>query len=35
MTAVESGRRGVPFECLIDIANALEVTASELVDGMM
>jgi hypothetical protein len=35
LTAVESGRRGVPFECLIDIANALEVTASELVEGMM
>lgn len=35
MVAVESGRRGVTFECLIDIANALDVTASELVDGMM
>jgi len=35
MAAVESGRRGVTFECLIDIANALDVTASELVDDMM
>ena len=35
MTAVESGWRGVTFECLIDIANALDVTASELVEGMM
>ena len=35
MVAVESGRRGVTFECLIDIANALDVSASELVDGMM
>ena len=35
MVAVESGRRGVTFECLIDIANALGVSASELVDGMM
>lgn len=35
LTAVESGRRGVTFECLIDIANALEVSASELVDGMV
>lgn len=35
MTAVESGRCGVTFECLIDIANALNVSASELVDGMM
>ncbi|BBY73207.1 hypothetical protein MPRF_01060 [Mycolicibacterium parafortuitum] len=34
MKAVESGRRGVAFECLIDIANELGVTASELVDGM-
>lgn len=35
MRAVESGRRGVTFECLIDIANALDVSASKLVDGMM
>lgn len=35
LTAVESGRRGVTFECLFDIANALDVTASELVEGMM
>ncbi|QVI27350.1 helix-turn-helix transcriptional regulator [Mycolicibacterium neoaurum] len=34
MKAVESGRRGVTFECLIDIANALGVTASELLEGM-
>jgi len=33
MAAVENGRRGVTFECLIDIANALDVTASRLVDG--
>ncbi|WP_395308026.1 helix-turn-helix transcriptional regulator [Mycobacterium sp. AMU20-3851] len=34
MKAVESGRRGVTFECLIDIANELGVTASELIEGM-
>ncbi|QVI30710.1 helix-turn-helix transcriptional regulator [Mycolicibacterium neoaurum] len=34
MKAVESGRRGVTFEGLIDIANELGVTASELVEGM-
>jgi transcriptional regulator with XRE-family HTH domain len=34
MTAVESGRRGVTFECLIDIASELDVTASELLRGM-
>ena len=34
LKAVERGRRGVPFECLIDIANELEVTAAELLEGM-
>ncbi|WP_152515855.1 helix-turn-helix domain-containing protein [Mycobacterium sp. ZZG] len=34
LKAVESGRRGVTFECLIDIANELGVSASELVEGM-
>jgi transcriptional regulator with XRE-family HTH domain len=34
LKAVESGRRGVTFECLIDIANELGVAASDLVEGM-
>ena len=34
MEAVESGRRGVTFECLIDIANELDMAASDLVEGM-
>lgn len=34
LMAVESGRRGVIFECLIDVANELGVAASDLVDGM-
>jgi transcriptional regulator with XRE-family HTH domain len=34
LKAVESGRRGFAFECMIDIANELGVTASEPVDGM-
>jgi XRE family transcriptional regulator, regulator of sulfur utilization len=34
LKAVESGRSGVTFECLIDIANELGVTAAELVEGM-
>lgn len=32
---IESGRRGVVFERLLDIADALDVTGAELVDGMM
>lgn len=32
--AVENGRRGVTFECLIDIANELDVAPAELLEGM-
>lgn len=34
MKAVESGQRGVTFECSIDIAGELDVTVSELLRGM-
>ncbi|MGA5536834.1 helix-turn-helix domain-containing protein [Mycolicibacterium nivoides] len=34
LEAVESGKRGVTFECLIDIAIELDVAASDLVEGM-
>lgn len=31
---IESGRRGLVFERLLDVASALDVSGSELLDGM-